>query len=127
MHTDPPIQKLLHTVGMLCIGYYEACQRKNRAKKRLSSPIYMGYGARLKSEPRAYDLGYLLRTAGVGVIWRSQAKRLKKKIAAGAAAHTRQAYLYLILCSLFGEWEARELLSAVCCSPSSLELVAGGV
>jgi hypothetical protein len=31
--TDPPIQKLLHTVGMLCIHYYhyEACQRKNRA------------------------------------------------------------------------------------------------
>jgi hypothetical protein len=29
--TDPPIQKLLHTVGMLCIDYYEACQRKNRA------------------------------------------------------------------------------------------------
>jgi hypothetical protein len=29
--TDPPIQKLLHAVDMLCIGYYEACQRKNRA------------------------------------------------------------------------------------------------
>jgi hypothetical protein len=29
--TDPPIQKLLHAVGMLCINYYEACQRKNRA------------------------------------------------------------------------------------------------
>jgi hypothetical protein len=28
---DPPIQKLLHTVGILCIDYYEACQRKNRA------------------------------------------------------------------------------------------------
>ena len=26
-----PIQKLLHTVDMLCIDYYEACQRKNRA------------------------------------------------------------------------------------------------
>ena len=29
----PPIQKLLHAVGMLCIDYYEACPRKNRAKK----------------------------------------------------------------------------------------------
>jgi hypothetical protein len=29
--TDPPIQKVLHTVDMLCIDYYEACQRKNRA------------------------------------------------------------------------------------------------
>ena len=27
----PPIQKLLHTVDMLCIDYYEARQRKNRA------------------------------------------------------------------------------------------------
>jgi hypothetical protein len=26
----PPIQKLLHTVDILCIDYYEACQRKNR-------------------------------------------------------------------------------------------------
>jgi hypothetical protein len=25
------MQKLLHTVGMLCIDYHEACQRKNRA------------------------------------------------------------------------------------------------
>jgi hypothetical protein len=25
---DPPIQKLLHTAGVLCIDYYEACQRK---------------------------------------------------------------------------------------------------
>ena len=25
---DPPIQKLLHAVDMLCIGYYAACQRK---------------------------------------------------------------------------------------------------
>jgi hypothetical protein len=31
MHTGPPKQNLLHTVNMLCIGYYEACQRKNRA------------------------------------------------------------------------------------------------
>jgi hypothetical protein len=29
--TDPPIQKLLHTVGVLCIDYYEAFQRKKRA------------------------------------------------------------------------------------------------
>jgi hypothetical protein len=29
--TDPPIQKLLHAVGTLCINFYEACQRKNRA------------------------------------------------------------------------------------------------
>jgi hypothetical protein len=29
--TDPPIQKLLHAVDILCISYYEACQRKNRA------------------------------------------------------------------------------------------------
>jgi hypothetical protein len=30
--TDPPIQKLLHTVGVLCIDYYyEACQRKGRS------------------------------------------------------------------------------------------------
>jgi hypothetical protein len=28
---DPLIQKLFHTVGVLCIDYYEACQRKNRA------------------------------------------------------------------------------------------------
>ena len=27
----PPIQKLLHTVDMICIDYYEARQRKNRA------------------------------------------------------------------------------------------------
>ena len=27
----PPIQKLLHAVDMLCIDYYEARQRKNRA------------------------------------------------------------------------------------------------
>jgi hypothetical protein len=27
----PPIQKLLHTVDMICIDYYEAHQRKNRA------------------------------------------------------------------------------------------------
>ena len=27
----PPIQKLLHAVDMLCVDYYEACQRKNRA------------------------------------------------------------------------------------------------
>jgi hypothetical protein len=27
----PPIQKLLHAVGVLCIDYYEACQRKNRS------------------------------------------------------------------------------------------------
>ena len=31
--TDPPIQKLLHTVGMLCIDYYAACQRKKRANR----------------------------------------------------------------------------------------------
>jgi hypothetical protein len=29
--TDPPIQKLLHAVDILCISYYEAFQRKNRA------------------------------------------------------------------------------------------------
>jgi hypothetical protein len=29
--TDPPIQKLLHAVDILCINYYEAFQRKNRA------------------------------------------------------------------------------------------------
>jgi hypothetical protein len=29
--TDPPIQNLLHAVGMLCINYYEAFQRKKRA------------------------------------------------------------------------------------------------
>jgi hypothetical protein len=29
--TDPPIQKLLHTADMLCIDYYEASQRKQRA------------------------------------------------------------------------------------------------
>jgi hypothetical protein len=31
MHTDPPIQKLLHAVDILCINYYEAFQRKQRA------------------------------------------------------------------------------------------------
>jgi hypothetical protein len=31
--TDPPMQKLLHTVYMLCIDYYAACQRKNRANR----------------------------------------------------------------------------------------------
>jgi hypothetical protein len=30
MHTDPPIQKLLHTVDALCIDYYGASQRKKR-------------------------------------------------------------------------------------------------
>jgi hypothetical protein len=30
---DPPIQKLLHTTDMLCIDYYAACQRKNRANR----------------------------------------------------------------------------------------------
>jgi hypothetical protein len=30
---DPPIQKLLHAVDVLCIDYYEACQRKNRANR----------------------------------------------------------------------------------------------
>jgi hypothetical protein len=29
--TDLPIQKVLHAVGVLCIDYYEACQRKDRA------------------------------------------------------------------------------------------------
>jgi hypothetical protein len=30
--TDPPMQKLLHAVDILCsIDYYEACQRKKRA------------------------------------------------------------------------------------------------
>jgi hypothetical protein len=29
--TDPPIQKLLHAVDILCINYYEAFQRKKRA------------------------------------------------------------------------------------------------
>jgi hypothetical protein len=29
--TDPPIQKLLHAVDILCISYYEAFQRKKRA------------------------------------------------------------------------------------------------
>jgi hypothetical protein len=33
----PPIQKLLHTVDMLCIDYYEARQRKNRANKSVST------------------------------------------------------------------------------------------
>jgi hypothetical protein len=28
---DPPIQKLLHAVDILCTNYYEACQRKKRA------------------------------------------------------------------------------------------------
>jgi hypothetical protein len=28
---DPPIQNLLHAVGVLCIGYYAVCQRKGRA------------------------------------------------------------------------------------------------
>jgi hypothetical protein len=27
----PPIRKVLHTIGMLCIDYNEACQRKERA------------------------------------------------------------------------------------------------
>jgi hypothetical protein len=31
--TDPPIQKLLHTADVLCIDYYAACQRKNRANR----------------------------------------------------------------------------------------------
>ena len=31
--TDPPMQKLLHAVDVLCIDYYEACPRKNRANK----------------------------------------------------------------------------------------------
>jgi hypothetical protein len=30
----PAIQKLLYAVGVLCIDYYEACQRKNRADSR---------------------------------------------------------------------------------------------
>jgi hypothetical protein len=29
--TEPPIQKLLHAVDILCFSYYEACQRKKRA------------------------------------------------------------------------------------------------
>ena len=29
----PPIQKLLHAVDILCISYYEAFQRKNRANR----------------------------------------------------------------------------------------------
>jgi hypothetical protein len=39
--TDPPIRKLLHAVDVLCIDYYEACQRKGRTSceyvERLSS------------------------------------------------------------------------------------------
>jgi hypothetical protein len=37
--TDPPIQKLLHAVDVLCIDYYEVCQRKNRANRVEQLPL----------------------------------------------------------------------------------------
>jgi hypothetical protein len=48
--TDPPIQKLLHAVDMLCIDYYAACQRKNRANRwnnchpRIERPSWLWSG-----------------------------------------------------------------------------------
>jgi hypothetical protein len=35
--TDPPIQKLLHAVDMICIDYHEAHLRRNRANNKWNS------------------------------------------------------------------------------------------
>jgi hypothetical protein len=60
--TDPPIQKLLHAVDILCINYCEAFQRKKRANS-WNDCHSRGYGqgvstARARALKNVYMLGF---------------------------------------------------------------------
>jgi hypothetical protein len=69
----PPIQKLLHAVDMLCIDYYEACERKNRANSWNGCHSRVGASSRSVSTASAEKnlLGFRARASRISSLMAS--------------------------------------------------------